>query len=135
MQKIRYENNFEVIIDIDESILNCKIPNLILQPIIENAITHGLESGENDAILKITGSRDDLGRVRLEIYDNGVGVDEDFIQYINDTRKSSSLYGGLGLENAQKRLLLTYGSDYGIKIESKKGSYTKVIVFLPYQFE
>ncbi len=135
LQKIRYENNFEVIIDIDEAIRNCKIPNLILQPIIENAIIHGLECGEKDSVLKITGSRDDLGRVRLEIYDNGVGVDEDFIQYINDTRKSSSLYGGLGLENVQKRLLLTYGSDYGIKIESEKDKYTKVIVFFPYQFE
>lgn len=135
LQKVRYENNFEVVIEIDESILNCKIPNLILQPIIENSIVHGLENKENNSILKITGSRDDKGRVKLEIYDNGVGVDEEYMQYINNTGKSSSLYGGLGLENVQKRLLLTYGSEYGIKIESEKGSYTKVIVILPYQID
>ncbi len=135
LQKVRYDNNFEVVIEIDESILNCKIPNLILQPIIENSIVHGLENGENNSILKITGSRDDKGRVKIEIYDNGVGVDEEYMQYINNTGKSSSLYGGLGLENVQKRLLLTYGSEYGIKIESQKGSYTKVIVILPYQID
>ncbi len=135
LQKVRYENNFEVVIEIDESILNCKIPKLILQPIIENSIVHGLENGENNSILKITGSRDDKDRVKLEIYDNGVGVDEEYMQYINNTGKSSSLYGGLGLENVQKRLLLTYGSEYGIKIESQKGSYTKVIVILPYQID
>lgn len=135
LQKVRYDNNFEVVIEIDESILNCKIPNLILQPIIENSIVHGLESGEEESILKITGGRDDKGRIKLEVYDNGVGVDEEYMQYINNTGKSSSLYGGLGLENVQKRLLLTYGSEYGIKIESEKDSYTKVIVILPYQID
>lgn len=135
LQKIRYENNFEVMIDIDESILDCKIPNLIIQPIIENSILHGMDMGENKLLIEVTGYIDDKGRVVLEIYDNGVGIDEEYMKYINDIGKSSSLYGGLGLENVQKRLLLRYGSEYGITIESKKNSYTKVVMILPYKID
>lgn len=135
LQKIRYENSFRVMLNIDDAILSCKIPNLILQPIIENAIVHGIDGADSHPVIRISGYTNGLDRVIFEIYDNGVGVDEDYIHYINNTGKSYGLYGGLGLENVQKRLLLTYGPQYGVKIESQKGYYTKVIITLPFHQE
>ncbi len=132
LQKIRYENSFDSIIEIDEGIMNCKIPNLILQPIIENSIIHGFRSEDSKPTLKLKGyRRGDM--VFIEIHDNGDGVEDEFINYINNTEESSTLYGGHGLENIQKRLLLIYGSKYGLRIQSEIGKYTKVIVIIPYR--
>lgn len=73
--------------------------------------------------------------VCIEIYDNGIGVDKEYLKYINNVEKGVGLYGGLGVENVQKRLLLIYGMRYGIKMESEKGRYTKVVILLPYRRE
>lgn len=132
LQKIRYENSYQVIVDVHEDILQCKIQNLILQPIIENAILHGIDNSRTDQYIKLCGYREGDSKVVFEIFDNGIGFDENYMQYINNVDSSASLYGGQGIENVQKRLLLTYGNEYGLRIESKKGSYTKVIVTIPY---
>lgn len=134
LQKIRYENSYEVILDIHEEILNCKILKLILQPIIENAIIHGIDSSRTDQYIKISGYREN-DMVIFEILDNGIGIDEEYMQYINNTGSSAGLYGGQGIENVKKRLMLTYGEKYGLRIESKKGAYTKVIVTIPYEVD
>lgn len=133
LQKIRYENSYQVIMDIHEDILQCKIQNLILQPIIENAILHGIDNNRTDQYIKLSGYRESENKVVFEIFDNGVGVDKEYMQYINNVGSSAGLYGGQGVENVQKRLLLAYGNEYGLRIESQKSSYTKVIVTIPYE--
>jgi len=132
LQKIRYENSYQVIVDVHEDILQCKIQNLILQPIIENAILHGIDNSRTDQYIKLCGYREGESKVVFEIFDNGIGFDENYMQYINNVDSSASLYGGQGIENVQKRLILTYGDEYGLRIESKKGLYTKVIITIPY---
>ena len=133
LQRIRYENSYQVIVDIHEDIMQCKIQNLILQPIIENAILHGIDNSRTDQYIKLSGYREGENKVVFEIFDNGVGVDKEYKQYINNVGSSAGLYGGQGVENVQKRLLLTYGDGYGLRIESQKGSYTKVIITIPYE--
>lgn len=132
LQQIRYERNFEIEVEVEQSIMDCRIPTLILQPIVENSIVHGFISPQKGKVLKISGGKAEEAKIYLEVYDNGVGVEEQYMEYINSTEKSAGLYGGLGVENVQKRILLTYGKDYGIKIESIKDTYTKVRITLPY---
>ena len=134
LQQIRYDQMFSVNISMDEEILDCRIPNLIIQPLAENAIIHGFTAGRDDYTLSITGKRDGE-KLHIEIYDNGIGVEKEYLKYINNVEKGVGLYGGLGVENVQKRLVLIYGMQYGIKMESEKGRYTKVIITLPYNVE
>ena len=130
LQQIRYDQLFDVDIQVDSEIMDCLIPNLIIQPLVENAIIHGFTAGKEGYLLNIRGYERD-GDVCLEIYDNGIGVEKEYLKYINNVEKGVGIYGGLGVENVQKRLLLIYGMRYGIKMESEKGRYTKVIILLP----
>lgn len=134
LQQIRYDQLFDVDIRVEEEIRNCLIPNLIIQPLVENAIIHGFTAGKEGYMLSLRGYRKE-GDVCIEIYDNGIGVDKEYLKYINNVEKGMGIYGGLGVENVQKRLLLIYGMRYGIKMESEKGRYTKVIILLPYRRE
>lgn len=130
LQQIRYERSFSIGIDVETEIMGCRIPKLILQPIVENSIIHGFADQNKTHELRITGRREG-SRICFEIYDDGVGVDEDYISYINNVEKGSGIYGGLGVENVQKRLLLTYGKEYGLHIDSRIGEYTRVNIVLP----
>lgn len=134
LQQIRYDQLFEVDIRVEEEIMDCLIPNLIIQPLVENAIIHGFTAGKEGYMLSICGYKEEEDVV-LEIYDNGIGVETEYLKYINNVEKGMGIYGGLGVENVQKRLLLIYGLHYGIKMESEKGRYTKVIIRLPYRRE
>jgi len=135
LQQIRYERSFQIQIDIPEEVMACRIPTLILQPIVENSIIHGFTDGKKQHRIQITGWKSEDDKILFEVYDDGAGVDEDYMKYINNVEKSSGLYGGLGLENVQKRVLLTYGMEYGLKIESVKNQYTLVRITMPYSKE
>lgn len=134
LQQIRYDQLFAVNISMDEDVLDCRIPNLVIQPLAENAIIHGFTADRDDYILSIRGCRD-KDNLHIEIYDNGIGVEKEYLKYINNVEKGVGIYGGLGVENVQKRLVLIYGMQYGLKMESEKGRYTKVIITLPYNVE
>lgn len=130
LQQIRYDQLFSVDIQVAEEVKNCLIPNLIIQPLVENAIVHGFTADRKDYKLSILGYETD-DKIYLEIFDNGIGVKTEYLSYINDVEKGAGLYGGLGVENVQKRLFLLYGLEYGLKMESEEGSYTKVLIVLP----
>lgn len=132
LQQIRYDQLFSVDIQVEKEIRDCLIPNLVIQPLVENAIIHGFAAGRQDYMLSIRGFRQGDG-VCIEIYDNGIGVEKEYLKYINNVEKGAGIYGGLGVENVQKRLLLIYGMQYGLKMESEKGRYTKVKILLPYR--
>lgn len=134
LQQIRYDQLFSVDIQVEEEIRDCLIPNLVIQPLVENAIIHGFTAQRQDYMLSLRGYRcgDD---VCIEVYDNGIGVEKEYLKYINNVEKGVGIYGGLGVENVQKRLLLIYGMQYGLKMESEKGRYTKVKILLPYRRE
>lgn len=132
LQQIRYERSFDIQLDICDEIMECRIPKLILQPLVENSIIHGFSDRNKKHVIRITGKRPKDDRLCFEIYDDGIGVDDQYISYINNVEKGSGIYGGLGVENVQKRLLLTYGMEYGLHIESEIGEYTLVRIILPY---
>lgn len=119
IQKMRYKDKLEFQIDVDSSILYIPLIKLVLQPIIENAIYHGLKYKESKGLLIVKGFMKD-GNAVLQVIDDGVGMDEETLAHIYDKHKVNYHSNGVGVYNVQKRLKLYYGDDYGITYESEK---------------
>ncbi|NLP47165.1 MAG: histidine kinase [Epulopiscium sp.] len=127
IQQIRYDHRFRVQIDIEEHLQLHKIPKLILQPVVENAIIHGLENMENEGLLIIRGYvKED--QVIFEVMDNGVGMEKEMLSKIYQQSTSKD---HIGLYNVHRRIQLYYGEEYGLHLESEKQIGTKVILTLP----
>ena len=130
IQKMRYKDKLEFEISVDPSILNIPLIKLVLQPVIENAIYHGLKYKESKGLLQVKGFMKD-GNAVLQVIDNGVGMDEETLAHIYDRHKVNYHSNGVGVYNVQKRLQLYYGSEYGITYESRKGEGTTATITIP----
>ena len=130
IQKMRYKDKLEFQIDVDSSILYIPLIKLVLQPIIENAIYHGLKYKESKGLLIVRGFMKD-GNAVLQVIDDGVGMDEETLAHIYDKHKVNYHSNGVGVYNVQKRLKLYYGDDYGITYESEKGKGTTATITIP----
>ncbi|HHW47728.1 MAG TPA: sensor histidine kinase [Clostridiaceae bacterium] len=135
IQKFRYRDKFEYEININPGLLNLAIPKFTLQPIIENALYHGIERIEKAGRLNIY-SQIRENEVAIIVEDNGLGIDEKMLKIImkrieadNDNLDTNHI----GLSNVHQRLKLYYGEDYGISIFSTKDSGTKVEIRLPFR--
>ena len=130
IQKMRYKDKLEFQIDVDPSILHIPLIKLVLQPIIENAIYHGLKYKESKGLLIIKGFMKD-GNAVLQVIDDGVGMSEETLAHIYDRHKVNYHSNGVGVYNVQKRLKLYYGEDYGITYESAEGKGTTATITIP----
>ena len=132
LMKIRYSDGFEVVYDIDETCLDCKVPRLILQPIVENSIVHGLAEKEDDIghlTVRLKASGDSL---IFTVEDDGRGMTEEEIrQLLTPRERAEGDNTSIGVENVLSRLKLNFGSRYGIRMESQPGQYTKTILTIP----
>ncbi|WP_304942492.1 sensor histidine kinase [Vallitalea guaymasensis] len=126
IQKIRYNDGFDVGIATDDEILGYYIPKLILQPIVENAIVHGFENIDEKGMLIIRGYRKE-DNLYFEVLDNGIGMNEEQIE----EALSKTNDDHIGLYNVDQRVKLYYGSLSGVTIESKPDKGTKVIIKIP----
>ena len=132
IQQKRYEDKFEVIWKIPENVLECRIIRIILQPLVENAIYHGIKPLSEKGILVISGSMHGE-EVELSVEDTGLGMTEEKLKNIrhnmdNDIIKESK---HIGVTNVNQRIKLYFGEEYGVSIESKEGIGTKVTVHIP----
>ena len=136
LMKIRYSDGFEVVYDIDETCLDCKVPRLILQPIVENSIVHGLAEKEDDIghlTVRLKASGDSL---IFTVEDDGRGMTEEEIrQLLTHRERAEGDNTSIGVENVLSRLKLNFGSRYGIRMESQPGQYTKTILTIPLMSE
>ncbi|MNJ38097.1 Sensor histidine kinase YpdA [compost metagenome] len=138
IQKARFRDRIEFVMDIDERALDSMIPCLTLQPILENAFVHGIEQMEAGAMLKLGIGYTEAG-VEIEIRDNGVGMSEETANMLlQSIREESPRYGGrkgqstgLGTHNVFKRLHLFFDGQQRIKIDSAEGVGTTVLFTLP----
>jgi two-component system sensor histidine kinase YesM len=134
ISKIRFKECFEFKFDVSEEILEYKTVKLILQPVIENAIKHGIDKDGKDGLIEIKGKLDE-GTVILSVTDNGKGIDEEHLKVLRklliNTSRMDDYGGGIGLINVNQRIKLNFGSEYGLGIESKLGYGTTVYIRIP----
>ncbi|WP_409341815.1 sensor histidine kinase [Paenibacillus sp. MBLB4367] len=132
IQKMRYRDKFEVIVNIDPEIERYYTLKLLLQPLVENAITHGLETKRGKGTLRISGRMAEE-RVRFEIIDDGAGMPPEVLHGMKLGRyaSTSERTTGIGLENLHRRLQLYYGKDFVFDIDSVTGHGTSVVLEIP----
>ena len=126
IQLILNDNLFDVAYQIDDSLPEQEIPNLLLQPLVENAIMHGILPNKNKrGVLLLNVSRVD-NLIHFTIMDNGLGIPPEKIPRLTQTQSE-----GYGLKNVHERLLLTYGKEYGLKINSILNESTMITFTIP----
>lgn len=134
IQKMRYKDKLEFRIEVEPSILNIRLIKLVLQPVIENAIYHGLKYKESRGLLLVKGFMKN-GNAVLQVIDDGVGMDQETLDHIYERHKVDYHSNGVGIYNVQKRLQLYYGNEYGIVYERKPGEGTTATITIPGQQE
>ena len=133
---LRYSKDFEFRIDVADELLTLSIPKLTLQPLVENAIYHGIKTKRGRGTVSISGRRTG-GKAILEVYDNGSGIAPDKLERLAGSIRADRIDEAeepitYGLRNCHRRLALHFGAPYGLKLESVHGEYTRVIVELPF---
>ena len=129
IQQMMHDGSFDVVYDIDEELFPCKIPNMILQPLAENAIIHGLDQKTTigKGILSICGYRDN-DEIILKVMDNGCGMSEELRQSVLAFQSK-----GYGINNVNQRIQLFYGEPYGMEFKSTIQQGTSAIIRIPWQ--
>lgn len=126
IQKLRYGDIFEDIYEIDPELMDVMVPKLILQPLVENSLYHGIRMKGEKGIIRITVQKADQ-MVEISVYDSGVGMTEEIIKDILDSRDFRSF----GVKGTMERINYYYHSECKIAIYSEIGKYTKVELILP----
>ena len=130
---LRYGDLFDIEWDIDESILSYTIIKICLQPIIENAVYHGIKQKNDKGLIKIKGFCDD-NNIILIVSDDGIGIEKDALDELNKTLSETSFTNEkshIGLSNVNQRIKIIFGDSYGIHVESTVGVGTDVYVTIP----
>ena len=131
IQKIRFADKFSIRIDVEQALFDYTIPALILQPLVENAMVHGLEQKPGKGLLSLRGFRKE-NTVVFEVEDDGIGISKTELKKLHASLASEGTEEHIGLINVHKRIRLYYGQSYGIKIASTEGKGTLVTLMLPY---
>ena len=135
IQNIRYKNRFDYIISVPDELLGAKSLKLILQPVIENALYHGLEYmyDRGEIVIEVSASG---GVLRYTIRDNGIGMSRETCENLFDDRATIKSKGsGVGIKNVNKRIQLYYGEGYGMKVESELEEGTTVWIEIPLGYD
>ncbi|ASA25902.1 sensor histidine kinase [Paenibacillus donghaensis] len=125
--QIRFPGKFNLSIEVPDRFLPLPVIKLVFQPIVENAVFHGLERKEGPGTLAISAWNEN-GNAVFCVEDNGVGMDEDTLRSLNGSLKDGATgeMFGIGLRNVNERVRLHYGSCFGLSVESKPGAGTRV---------
>ncbi len=137
IQNIRFSDKFRLEIDVDDRLCDFRILKLLIQPLVENALIHGLESAPGDCLLFIRGMLGDKN-IRIEVEDRGVGIpaarlaeiQKKLLLTLNGLDVGEGM-DGIALVNIQKRISLAYGAGYGLTMDSEEGRYTRAALLLP----
>lgn len=128
IQKIRFGGNFTYDVELPMELEDCKVPKLIVQPIVENALIHGLKEQEHGHIF--SNVYEENGSLVIEVSDNGCGIEDDVIARIN-THNRENFRGHIGFFNVDTIIKLYYGEQYGIKAARLDEGGTMITITLP----
>ena len=145
IQRFRFSKKLELKVKVQENLLSLKVPRILLQPIVENSIVHGLEGRESGGKVEISISRSNQ-HVYIQVSDDGIGIEEEKLRQINEDLRNIRRgfqggvvgKGGMGkagmgvsLLNIQERIHLLYGREYGLYLQSLENAGTDVCMVLP----
>jgi len=135
---IRFDDRVRLVTDIPEAYLNLELLKMSLQPVVENAIKHGL--GDSELTINIHAVRED-DAVLISIIDDGVGIAPERVQELNSRIERGTSEGeakdypgkgsGIGLANVHSRLQMHFGKEYGLRIDGEPGVCTRVTLRIP----
>ena len=132
LQRIRFNTLFTITNLVNSDVLECEIIKMIIQPLIENSIYHGLSECDGNGKIIIQALNIDNNLV-ITVSDNGIGMDDEKLKDLNDyINDKNELFNGIALRNINKRLKLNYGEQYGLEVTSILGKGTSMILTLPY---
>jgi len=133
IEKARFEERIQMQYAVDDDTLCCPVPPLILQPLVENSIRHGILPREGGGEITISARKEDQ-ELYIRIEDNGVGMDQEKLSSLfNEQQAGGSVREGLGiaLKNVNARLVALYGRDRALQIESEPGVGTVISFSIP----
>ena len=131
IQKVRYKEAFEITWDISEEILDYCTVKLVVQPILENALYYGIDAMGDEGEILVRGTKKG-GDIYIAVSDNGLGMPKETVdQLLVDEDRVRSHGSGVGLINVHKRIMLRFGRQYGLMIESEPDEGTTVTIHLP----
>lgn len=132
IQNMRFDNCVKLTVEIPDSLKNCLLPRITLQPIVENAIIHGiLEKNDESGTINIR-AEDRNNELYIYITDDGVGMEQEKADILLSENDTMNITGsGYGLKNIDERIKLSFGEAYGISFSSHPGKGTTVIVRIP----
>ena len=131
IQQMRYKDKVAFDIRVDSEVMECAIVKLVLQPLVENALYHGLKYKTEQGNILIFGYRQDE-TVILKVMDDGVGMTKEALNCIFQ-KKTDQKHNGVGMKNIQDRLNMYYGPGFGLSVDSREGEGTTVTITIPYQ--
>lgn len=117
----------------EPAVTECLIPKFTLQPLVENAIFHGIEPKDGSGTIVVSVLRED-DHLEISVWDDGVGIKADELPTLlipSETDEDDSISQKIGLRNVENQIQLIYGAEYGLSVESEEGVYTKVSIHLP----
>ena len=143
IQQYRYGGSIALTCDIEDGLYDCLIHRFTLQPIVENALFHGIEPKGCAGRIQIRAWSEDCAsaqaggyakNVHISVTDNGIGMTPETIEHVlkGDAKPTADFFRQVGISNVNKRIQYDYGASYGITIESTVGSCTTMTITLPY---
>lgn len=134
IQQMRFQKNLSYEIQVDKEISRARMPKLLLQPFVENAIVHGFENAAVPCKVTVTGKKED-GMICFEVRDTGIGMRQDQIDAIWEEKEqyAKQRIGRYAIKNIQERLRLRYKENFSLNIVSRVGHGTTVILRIPFE--
>ncbi|MGO4886268.1 LytS/YhcK type 5TM receptor domain-containing protein [Anaerobacillus sp. MEB173] len=123
IEQARFSDKLTVTYDIDEDVLSYKLPPMTLQPIVENAIKHGVKQLTDESLIQIRLKKEE-DKAKISVIDNGIGIDNERLPLLGVEKVTSETGTGIGLYNVNRRLQMMYGDEAMLKINSDSGKGT-----------
>lgn len=137
IQQMRYRDILEFKIEVAEELQEYPILNMTLQPLIENALYHGIKNKRGKGLISISGHTD-ANSIMLTVADNGIGIPGERLAQLRESfehpiqsEDPDTAQNGFGLQNVHQRLQLYFGDEYGIRLDSSEGYGTQITVRIP----
>lgn len=129
----QYLNDFSLDVEVDEALMECRLPPMVLQPIVENAIIHGIADFRSDGVIRIHAQKN-ADILFLTVTDNGQGMSGEQIEELLGQERNTDKrrFSGIGIQNVRRRIQMRFGDRYGLNIFAEPGKYTTVQLSLPY---